>query len=356
MSKPRCIDAFSGSGGLSLGLIAAGFETLYAFDNDPVCIATQNANKKYFRHTCEVADILQAPEDRIFEITQLRPGELDLIAGGPPCQGFSIQRIGSDEDIRNQLVIGYLRLITALKPKVFLMENVSGITGRRGRSILSRFLEQAEAAGYRITSKLLDAQDFGVAQRRKRFFVIGVNSKLPNLFEFPYPTTPEGNRITVRSVIGNLPEPPIDGTEHLDFRHHRRDRLSQINLERISFLKEGQSRIHLPERLLPNCHKRSAEKIGHRNVYGRMRWDDVAPTITARFDSFTRGMFGHPEQDRSITLLEGALLQGFPIDMRFEGSKVEVARQIGNAVPVNLAQALGVAIREYLKQHPYEPS
>jgi DNA (cytosine-5)-methyltransferase 1 len=350
MNKPKCIDAFSGSGGLSLGLIAAGFETLYAFDNDPVCIATQNTNKKYFKHLSEVADILNAPEKRINEAIKLGPGELDLVAGGPPCQGFSIQRIGADEDIRNQLVIGYLRLIRALKPKVFMMENVSGITGRRGRSILSSFLDQAEAAGYKITSKLLDAQDFGVAQRRKRFFVIGVDVKFKKEFQFPEPTTPKGNRKSVRSVIGDLPEPPADGTEHPKYPHHRRDRLSPVNLERIRHLKEGQSRIHLPEKLLPNCHRISAEKIGHRNVYGRMSWDDVAPTITARFDSFTRGMFGHPEQDRSITLLEGALLQGFPSDMRFEGSKVEVARQIGNAVPVDLATALGNSIHDYLAQ------
>jgi DNA (cytosine-5)-methyltransferase 1 len=122
-----------------------------------------------------------------------------------------------------------------------------------------------------------------------------------------------------------------------------------MNLKRIQSVKQGQGRDFLPEELLLPCHKVSSSVMGHRNVFGRMWWDKVAPTITARFDSFSRGMFGHPEQDRTISLREGALLQTFPLDYIFIGNKVDVARQIGNAVPVNLAQAIGSEIIKALQ-------
>jgi DNA (cytosine-5)-methyltransferase 1 len=163
-------------------------------------------------------------------------------------------------------------------------------------------------------------------------------------FMFPNPTTPLGSRKTVRETIGHLPPTPEDGSEHPRIRHHRKDKLSEMNMKRLLALKPGQGRQHLPEELLADCHRRDSSMIGHRNVYGRMAWDDVAPTITARFDSFTRGLFGHPEQTRSISLREGALLQTFPADFVFSGNKVDVARQIGNAVPSALAKAIGEQI------------
>ena len=341
MKKATCIDIFCGAGGLSLGLTSAGFDVLYAFDKDPVCISTRKANVKYFNHPSEDVDIVNEQGEDILNKLHMHPGDLDLLAGGPPCQGFSIQRIGSDKDGRNRLVESYLKLVNALKPKVFIMENVPGITGRRGKLYLENFVKKAQNYGYKIHTKILDAQDFGVPQRRRRYFIVGTDKKLGLNFSFPGPTTTDDSRLTVRAVIGSLPQPPMDGSEHPEYPHHKRDRLSSLNMKRLEFLKEGQSRIHLPDSLLPPCHKISAEKIGHRNVYGRMRWDSVAPTITARFDSFTRGMFGHPDQNRSISLLEGSMLQGFPGDMRFCGTKVEIARQIGNAVPVNLSKEVG---------------
>lgn len=131
---------------------------------------------------------------------------------------------------------------------------------------------------------------------------------------------------------------------------HRRDRLSEINLKRIRALKPGQGREYLPKELLADCHKIDSSVIGYRNVYGRMAWDEVSPTITARFDSFTRGKFGHPEQDRSISLREGAMLQTFPKDFLFTGSKVDMARQIGNAVPPLLAKLIGTSIIDCYKR------
>jgi DNA (cytosine-5)-methyltransferase 1 len=224
------------------------------------------------------------------------------------------------------------------------MENVPGITGRRGKEILEDAISFAAQNGYFIHRKILDAQDYGVPQRRKRLIIVGERiHDGESKFQFPEPFI---KKVTVRETISELPPPPIDGKDHEKFHLHRSDKLSKVNIERIKYLKQGQGREFLPERLLAECHKIDSSIIGHRNVYGRMNWDDVAPTITARFDSFTRGLFGHPEQNRSISLREGALLQTFPMDFNFCGTKVAVARQIGNAVPPKLALAIGKKIIE----------
>lgn len=342
--KFNCIDSFSGAGGLSLGLQEAGFDIIFSFDNDPISIKTQRNNPHYFNHKSKIISIEELLGGEIFGEVDIEPGDLFLLAGGPPCQGFSVQRIGPDQDDRNNLIFGYVDLVKNLNPQYFLMENVPGITGKRGRSILNSALSELEKAGYWIHKEMLDAQNFGIPQRRKRLFVVGERKDgLMPFFKFPpkFENDPE----TVREVIGDLPKPPQDGSDHPDIPNHRSDRLSEKNKERLKALEPGQGREDLPKELLTASHrKNSASKIGHRNVYGRMSWDDVAPTITARFDSFTRGQFGHPEQLRSISLREGALLQTFPHDFEFLGTKVEVARQIGNAVPPKLAKILGLQI------------
>lgn len=339
MSAYKCIDCFSGAGGLCLGLTQAGFDVVYSFDIDAKAIATMHANSYFFNnHRCEVQDITALQAKDLLSLLSLKSGELDLLAGGPPCQGFSIQRRGVDKDARNSLVESYFLLVQGVAPKMFLMENVPGIEGKRGHNLLHRLLSRM-SEHYFIHEQILDAQYYDVPQRRRRVVIVGErkDAGIP-LFAFPAPSL---RTTTVRDAIGHLPEPPLDGSDYPGLSWHRRDRLSHLNLERLMHLKEGQGRDFLPEDLLAQCHKRSSSVIGHRNVYGRMAWDEVAPTITARFDSFTRGQFGHPEQSRSISLREGALLQTFPKNFIFVGNKVEVARQIGNAVPVNLARAIG---------------
>lgn len=347
VEKYTCIDSFSGAGGLGLGLKRAGFDIILSFDIDQICIDTINANQKYFAHKAVAADINDMLNGKLLEYCGLNRGELFLLAGGPPCQGFSIQRRGNDIDERNQLVFRYAKLVDELYPKYFVMENVSGIAGKRGKTILQELLEELEHIGYSVHINLLDAQDYGVPQRRKRYIIVGERKDLGSHYEYP---KPNGIRKTVRDTIGHLPVPPADGSDHPKVSLHRRDKLSDLNLKRINALKEGQGRDDLPDELLADCHRISSDAIGYRNVYGRMAWDDVAPTITARFDSFTRGKFGHPDQPRSISLREGALLQSFPEDFEFTGNKVDIARQIGNAVPPLLAEAIGKSIIEcYLK-------
>jgi len=342
-----CIDSFSGAGGLSLGLSKAGFDILYSFDIDEHAVKTQLLNKKYFNHKIQQQDIREFDPEEIMKALDIKKGELSLFAGGPPCQGFSIQRIGADQDDRNNFVFVFIEKMIALSPKFFLLENVPGINGNRGKKILGDALVHAEKNGYHIHKNILDAQEYGVPQRRKRIIIIGEReSSSPLKFSYPIPSE---KKISVRDTIAHLPAPPKNGKEHPNIKHHRSDKLSDINIKRIKYVKEGQGMAFLPEHLLADCHKAGADNIGHRNVYGRMKWDDVAPTITARFDSFTRGMFGHPEQNRTISLREGALLQTFPSDFEFVGNKVDIARQIGNAVPVNLAFAIGKELVKALK-------
>lgn len=336
-----CIDSFCGAGGLGLGLEKAGYKILLSFDIDQICINTINANNQHFHHPAEVADIADMLNGILLKKCNLKRGELFLLAGGPPCQGFSVQRRGSDIDPRNDLVLKYGKLINELYPCYFVMENVSGLGGKRGKTILEELIGSVEAIGYSVHVKLVDAQEYGVPQRRKRYIIIGERQDMHSSYEYPEVSE---ERITVRDIIGKLPVPPADGTDYPGIPWHRRDKLSELNLKRINALKEGQGRDDLPPELRADCHKVDSSVIGYRNVYGRMAWDEVAPTITARFDSFTRGKFGHPDQPRSISLREGALLQTFPMDFIFTGNKVDVARQIGNAVPPVLAEQIGRSI------------
>lgn len=338
-----CIDSFCGAGGLGLGLKKAGFKILLSFDIEQKCIDTINANKKYFDHTAIRADIADMLNQNLLKKCQLKRGELFLLAGGPPCQGFSVQRRGSDTDVRNELVLKYGQMVDELYPCFFVMENVTGLAGKRGKTILEQLLENVESIGYDVSVNLLDAQDYGVPQRRKRYVIVGKRRDINTTY---VPPIPNSERITVRDAISFLPEPPLNGKDHPDIPLHRRDKLSELNLKRIQAIKPGQGRDDLPEELRAECHKIDSSVIGYRNVYGRMAWDEVAPTITARFDSFTRGKFGHPDQPRSISLREGAILQTFPMDFIFTGNKVDIARQIGNAVPPVLAECIGKSIIE----------
>lgn len=338
-----CIDSFCGAGGLCLGLKRAGYKILLSFDIDPICINTINANPEYFQHQAEQADIKDMLNGNLMDRCSLKRGELFLLAGGPPCQGFSVQRRGSDVDARNDLVLKYGQMIDELFPCYFVMENVSGLGGKRGKTILEQLIERVQAIGYTVHVNLLDAQDYEVPQRRKRYIIVGERNDMGSHYTYP---AVSDKTITVRDTIGHLPVPPTDGTDYPGIPWHRRDKLSELNLRRINALKEGQGRDDLPPELLADCHRIASDVIGYRNVYGRMAWDEVAPTITARFDSFTRGKFGHPDQPRSISLREGALLQTFPSNFVFTGNKVDVARQIGNAVPPTLAEKIGRSIIE----------
>ena len=225
MRSLTAIDAFCGAGGLSIGLENVGFEILLGFDLDKKCIETLKNNFKTIRHTAIQSDVKDMLGGELLKHAQIGKGELDLLAGGPPCQGFSVQRtIGGDRDARNLLVDDYGDLIAEVEPCFFLMENVPGIGGKRGREIVDRFKGRMTEIGYFCHEKILDAQDYGVPQRRRRFIVVGEKIIAGGpLFEWPTPILSRTAN-TVRTTIGHLPAPPTDGSDHPDFYGHRSDR------------------------------------------------------------------------------------------------------------------------------------
>jgi DNA (cytosine-5)-methyltransferase 1 len=343
-------DLFSGAGGLSLGLKEAGFTPVFAFDSDRYACETYRRNLGEHIHQ---VDALSFRANFIREVTGLVPGEATLVCGGPPCQGFSIQRRGERTDPRNDLVVIFARLATELAPAVILMENVPGLVGKRGTEHLQSVTKIFEAGGYKYSSAVLDAADYGVPQHRNRAFVVAWHPDRVKYFAFPETTHSDGMWRTVRDAIGDLPEPPEDYTEHPDFANHTRVRVSPLNEQRIAHVPAGGGRADIPTHLQLPCHRNDN---GHRHldVYGRLSWDKPSSTITAMFDNFTRGRFAHPERDRSITAREGARLQSFPDMFRFYGPKKDVARQIGNAVPPLLARRVGEAIIAALEQRSVE--
>lgn len=344
MTSYRVADLFSGAGGLSLGFSKAGFEVVFAADNDKESLETYVHN--FGPHAYPMDLTIGTPKAIAKQIRE-KSGEIDVLIGGPPCQGFSIQRRGSSDDPRNHLLLRHVQVGLALNVKALLIENVPTILGSRGATQLNEALSLLAEASYTVTSAVLQAADYGVPQLRRRAFVVAFRRDFSGGFRFPEGVLSPGTYATVRQGLHGLPEPPADHSPHPSIHNHQRRKISEINLRRLSFVPEGGGRLDIPEELRLPCHRKDN---GHRHldVFGRMIWDKPAPTITAMFDNFTRGRFAHPSETRNITNREGARLQSFPDDFEFIGNQKSVARQIGNAVPPMLAAATAHAISSHL--------
>lgn len=343
-TAPAAVDLFCGAGGFTTGLLRAGFDVVCAVDSWDKAVESYRLN---FTHPCLDTDVAELTGKQIRSTAGIGKRDVDLVVGGPPCQGFSIQRIGPDRDNRNNLVLQYARLLEELSPRMFLMENVLGLLGKRGRPLIDAFLARMSDAGYEAEAHVVNAAEYGVPQVRKRVIVVGWRKKDVAPFVLPAPTHAPAKMRTVQDAIGDLPAPSEVGRSGPD-PLHKKTRLSPLNQERLKYIPPGGGMEHLPVDLRVDCHKGGADRIGHRYVYGRLAADRPAATITARFDSFTRGRFAHPAEDRNITLREGARLQTFPDDFRFAGNQEDIAAQIGNAVPPHLAEVLAAAIRMHL--------
>ena len=334
----KAIDLFCGAGGLTLGLRRAGWDVIAGIDVDEAVGTTYEGNNPGTRFVS--ADLRSVTDEEMRTLAGAVPGAELLLAGCAPCQPFSKQRRrgGRRKRAEATLLGSFARLVRALEPRVVLMENVPGIVAVPGFSSFRRFLKTLGNCGYECDHHVLNARDFGVPQHRRRYVLLAVHKASAAL---PSPTDgPGSERTTVRPTIERFPA--IDaGEADPSTPNHYAARLSTLNLERIRATpSNGGSRRDWPERLMLNCHR---EILGFSDVYGRMWWDRVAPTLTSRCNSLSNGRFGHPEQHRAISLREAAALQTFPDDYEFFGAKNRIARWIGNAVPVSFAEALGKA-------------
>ena len=337
MRQPICIETFSGAGGMSLGLSDAGFKVAYAFDNDEAAVKSYNEN---ISAHCDQLDARTVTGEQLLQKAGV--DQLDLLSGGPPCQGFSKQKRGAhlSADERNGLVLEYARLVEETAAKTFLFENVQIFGQKRGADLISALESRLEQ--YKIYRYFVCSSDFGLAQRRSRFMMIGIRRDEAHCV----PALEFSNRfVTVRDAIGDLPPPPENFKEHPDVPNHIKCRITKANEERIKHVPPGGGWPDIPNHLRLECHKGvNTSKGGWPDVYGRLEWNGQCPTITAGFDSFSRGRYAHPEQHRSLTLREGARLQGFSDRFRFFGTRHNIRLQIGNAVPPPLAKAAGEAI------------
>lgn len=337
-ARPVAVDAFCGPGGLSRGLAAAGFRVGAAFDNDHWSVLTYQKNLGDHGFQADARDVTGAELLDRAGVT-----ELDLLAGGPPCQGFSKQKRGAHlGDPRNSLVLEFLRLVEETRPRAFLMENVAMIAQVRGAHLVEQFHALDD---YELIGHFYLAADYGVAQTRERYILVGTRRDQPSSFKVPDPTSPAPHWPTVGHVIGDLPEPPVDYKEHPDYPNHQAARVTKPNIERFSYVPEGGGWQDIPFELRLPCHQKvNTSQGGWPDVYGRLRWDGQCPTITGGFDSFTRGRYGHPRSDRPLTPREAARLQSFPDAHVFLGTRHDVRHQIGNAVPPLLAQHVGASV------------
>lgn len=333
------IDLFCGSGAVTLGLKDAGFRVIGAVDFDPIACSTYRANHS------EVNLI----EEDIREVSPGQFGEigdaLDLLVVCAPCQPFSNRnRNKSNKDDRITLVLESLRFVGALQPKMVFFENVPGL-GKQ--PVFDRLTQGLAELGYKLSEpRQLDAADLGVPQRRQRMILVAAKSEehLHVAAEIEF-----APRRTVRDALVNLPVPSI-GIESVegDPLHYARAH-APITIDRLRHIPiDGGSRNSLPEHLQLACHKKLTKSSLYPDSYGRLKWDTVAPTLTTGCTDLTKGRYAHPEQPRAITLREAARLQSFPDNYVFVGNAVQIATQIGNAVPpqmmTEIARALHLAV------------
>lgn len=340
-NEVHVFDFFSGCGGTSAGLKTAGMKIVFGLDIDKDSSNTFIINnpEAYFINQ----DITNIASEDIYSIVKESEDKkaLTLFCGCAPCQPFSKQnKTRTEDDPRKGLLSEFSRFVSFYKPDFVLVENVPGIQNVDiNNGHFQRFLEVLDLHNYNFDFGVIPALWFGVPQTRERFVLLASKYhkiRLPN-------KTHDGISnpfSTVRDWIGHLP-PIAAGESDVKIRDHVSAKLSELNLKRIRATPEGKGRESWPEELILECHKRYR---GHTDVYGRLAWDKPASGLTTRCISYSNGRFGHPEQDRAISIREAALLQTFPLDYIFTGSLVSKAKQIGNAVPPKMAEALGQAI------------
>ena len=357
--KFKAIDLFCGAGGLSTGLKKSGFRLCLGVDIDEKAFKTYKCNLKRTKVLKE--DIKKVTGERITELTGINRRDNFLLAGCPPCQGFSSLGKRDANDEKNELVYEYIRIINELEPSFILMENVPGMSTGVGKEIFKNVVKELEE-NYHVEYATLNAADFGVPQIRKRLVLHGIrNDVYANLGLdkekqkiLPKSTHSKEKKkgyrkwVTVRKAIFDLPI--LGAGESYDdgiIKNHKARSLSETNIERLQEIRlHGGNREMISEELQLECHKK--ENVSYTDTYGIIDPDKPAPTITSGCTIISKGRYCHPTQNRGLSIREAARLQSFDDKFEFQGNMGEMSLQIGNAVPPKLAQASGKVIINYM--------
>ncbi|GIK72720.1 MAG: cytosine-specific methyltransferase [Chloroflexota bacterium] len=340
-SMPTMIDLFSGCGGVTTGFKAEGFKVLAAVEFDPVIAQTYRLNHPEV--ILYVEDIRNISPEEMMARCELRSGQLTVLSVCAPCQPFSRQNRYRNTDERASLVLEALRFVEALHPLFLFFENVPGLKQNPG--ILDKLVGDLEKLDYKVSDPaVVDAVDYGVPQFRRRLILLGaclgIELRIP---EATHASPQEAARfgkkewLTVKDAFAGL-QTLSSGEESKTDPLHKARRHTPLSLERLRHIPHnGGSRDSLPIELQPACH-RNGGNVGYHDVYGRLDFNRPSNTLTTGCTNFTKGRFAHPTSDRAITPREAARLQTFPDSYRFYGSYEQISTQIGNAVPVKLAE------------------
>lgn len=347
----KAIDLFCGAGGVTRGLLDAGIDVVAGFDIDASLQRVYEENNKrqngqkvrYFN--TKVEEITKNDVDALVgtHTDRQKKKEKFLLAGCAPCQPFSLKNKNrhNKNDHRRTLITYFADLVKETKPDFVFMENVAGLPNLEPDN-LKYFTDILDDEGFSWETKIVNALHYGVPQNRKRFVLLASKKQEIKIPEGEYDGISKSYK-TVGDVIQGLP--PLEaGSEHPSIINHKAANLNDLNKIRIKETpKNGGSRTDWRQELWLKCHlnEDGTPKSVHKDTYGRMCWEKPAPTLTTKFNSITTGRYGHPEQNRAISLREGALLQSFPKDYTFYGNMQAIARQIGNAVPPKMAEAFG---------------
>ena len=379
-SKLPVVSLFSGAGGLDIGLEDSGFQTAVCVEYDIDCRETLRFNRpewKLFEEGVKVVegkissripgDIREIEVEELLEFANLKKGEASLVVGGAPCQPFSNigKKLGKDDEKNGDLFLEFVRIVKGVEPEAFIFENVVGITQQKHSDVIAYMMDKFKGLGYGISHTVLNAANYGVPQRRERFFLIGIKGVENPAFPLPthfknrkhYETFmdevggesngPFKKWVSVKKAFEKLPK---GYTERSDYALMN---ISEKVVERMKYIEQGKNFKVVPDHLLPNCWKNG--KHQGNDTFGRLV-DDL-PSVTIRTAAYnpSKGMYIHPSENRGLSTIEMATLQSFPYDWKFKVKSrdkvtlVSGGRQIGNAVPPGLAEALGSAIRIQLR-------
>ena len=340
--KINAVDLFCGAGGLTHGLRKAGVDVKLGIDIDPACRYPYEANN-------EAKFLLKSVEDVSVDelIKHYGNNNFNLLAGCAPCQTFSTyNQKACPSDKRWWLLLQFGRLVEESAPDLITMENVPGL---KDQGVFADFVESLRKQGYHTHYEVIDSSLYGLPQKRRRLVLVASRLGEVRLLS---PEEMGVKPTKVKDAIHDLP-PLVAGEIDPKDPLHQSSSLSELNLKRIRHSKPGGTWRDWPENLVADCHKKDSGKT-YPGVYARMQWDKPAPTMTTQYFGFGNGRFGHPEQDRAISLREGAIFQGFPKDYKFVPpgapvKKKELGRLIGNAVPVTLGELIGRSLLEHVR-------